>query len=344
MTFQVYNPLEVDAWDDSLLEGGDPGVFFCTSTWARILLGAYHYEPVYFARTNGNRFEALLPVMQIDSFLTGKRGVSLPFTDSCTPIAQSDKQLRKLVYAAIDHASTSAWRSLEFRSGAPLPFDTAPTKRFRRHILPLDRTLGDLKKAVRASTLRNVKRAEAESILVRTACILPAMRDFYTLICMTRKRHGLPPQPWYFFETLFKEALLKGHGDLFLGYHAGKPVAGAIFLHFGKHVIYKFGASDKRFHHLRANNLIMWKAIQHYVEAGCRSLDLGRTEIGHNGLLQYKRGWGATETTLYYYRYDTRRRKFLSEKKAVPPGHALLRKLPIPVLRAIGNWLYPHIG
>jgi hypothetical protein len=344
MAFAIYNPLEVEEWDH-YLTGTDPSLFFCTSVWARILVGAYHYEPAYFALIDGNTFETLLPVMQIDSVLTGKRGVSLPFTDCCTPIARTDNQLRELVRTTLDHAIQQGWQSVEFRSARPLPVDNVPTKRFLRHTLSLERSFEDLKRVIRPSGLRNAKRAVDAGIHVSCACTVPAMRDFYKLMCMTRKRHGLPPQPWYFFEAVCRKALQTNYGNLFMGYHAGKPVAGAVFLHFRKSVLYKFGASDDRFHHLRANNHVMWTAIQHYFQSGRAMIDFGRTEFGHRGLRQYKRGWGAQEMPLYYYRYDVRRRAFLKEKKAeAPPGYALFRKLPIPVLRAIGSWLYRHVG
>jgi len=39
----------------------------------------------------------------------------------------------------------------------------------------------------------------------------------------------------------------------------GKNIAGVICFHFGDRVIYKYGASDKDYQHLRVNNLVMWK-------------------------------------------------------------------------------------
>jgi len=39
-------------------------------------------------------------------------------------------------------------------------------------------------------------------------------------------------------------------------------VAGAIYFHLGEKAVFKYGASDKKFQHLRANNLVMWEAIK----------------------------------------------------------------------------------
>lgn len=342
MPFQIHNPLQVADWDEALLN--DHGGFFHTAAWAAVLAGAYRFRPVYFTHIENNRLAALLPVMEINSFLTGKRGVSLPFTDCCSPVAPTRKQLEALIGAAIEHASEHRWRSIEFRTGTPLPLPAEPERRFKHHTLPLQGSQSLLEGSIRKSTLRNARRAERAGVRVARSHSLSSMREFHRLNGMTRKHHGLPPQPWYFFEALFENVVRVRKGAIFLAMFDDKPVAGAVFLHFRKQAVYKYGASDGRFHHLRANNLVMWEALRHYCESGYRTIDFGRTEADHQGLLQYKRGWGAQASWLYYYRYDTRGHMFLKTARTSPPGYGLLRILPIPILRMIGHFLYPHVG
>jgi hypothetical protein len=81
------NPLTIPDWDALVLNTPGTG-FFHTSAWCRVLSESYGYKPVYFAEIEGDRFRTLVPMMEIDSFLTGKRGVSLPFTDYCDPIIE----------------------------------------------------------------------------------------------------------------------------------------------------------------------------------------------------------------------------------------------------------------
>ena len=80
MDIQIINPIEYEGWDDLLLSTQDYS-FFHSSAWAKVLKEAYHYSPTYFTIFDNGNLKALVPVMQVDSFLTGKRGVSLPFTD-----------------------------------------------------------------------------------------------------------------------------------------------------------------------------------------------------------------------------------------------------------------------
>jgi len=44
--------------------------------------------------------------------------------------------------------------------------------------------------------------------------------------------------------------------------------------------MYKFGASDSGFQHLRPNNLVMWEGIRHCAERGCERLHFGADLAG----------------------------------------------------------------
>src|SRR5512134_721631 len=82
---KILNPLDIKEWND--LVAATPGTsFFHTANWARVLSESYDYKPVYFCEIEDGRFKTLVRMMEVDSFLTGKRGVSLPFTDYCDPI------------------------------------------------------------------------------------------------------------------------------------------------------------------------------------------------------------------------------------------------------------------
>lgn len=85
MNLEIIDPTQYPNWDELLLS--TPGSsFFHTSSWARVLKEAYGYTPKYFTEFDGGHISTLIPVMEVDSFLTGRRGVSLPFTDYCEPL------------------------------------------------------------------------------------------------------------------------------------------------------------------------------------------------------------------------------------------------------------------
>ncbi|MEP6664139.1 MAG: hypothetical protein ABJC04_10785, partial [Verrucomicrobiota bacterium] len=95
---QCINPIEHPGWDE-LLATHPGATFFHTAGWAKVLQDTYGHRPKYFAVLRENQLRALLPVMEVDSWLTGRRGVSLPFTDGCEPL-DCDSLLQKMVFPA----------------------------------------------------------------------------------------------------------------------------------------------------------------------------------------------------------------------------------------------------
>jgi len=121
----------------------------------------------------------------------------------------------------------------------------------------------------------------------------------------------LPPQPHHFFKNLYNTVLLNDAGFIVLARFQTNIVAAAVYLVMGKKIIYKYGASDKAFLHLRPNNLIMWEAIQWYCQKGFMSFNFGRTEPDNLGLLQFKRGWGTIEEKVHYFKYNLEKNKYV---------------------------------
>jgi lipid II:glycine glycyltransferase (peptidoglycan interpeptide bridge formation enzyme) len=162
---------------------------------------------------------------------------------------------------------------------------------------------------------------------------------------MTRKSHGLPPQPVSFFKRILEHMICGGNGFIALAYMRETCIAGSVYLHFGDSAVYKFGASNKNFQRLRHNNLVMWEGIRECMRRGCRSFSFGRTEEGNEGLLQFKRGWGTKEERVSYHRYDLNRNEFEAETMKLKGFHnRIFEMTPIPVLRLLGAALYKHLG
>jgi CelD/BcsL family acetyltransferase involved in cellulose biosynthesis len=165
------------------------------------------------------------------------------------------------------------------------------------------------------------------------------------LHCSTRKRHGLPPQPFFFFENVFKHVILKDYGQIISAIYSGKAVAASIFFHFGPNAIYKYGASDAAHHDLRPNNLLMWEAIRWYRDRGFETLNLGRTEVENYGLLRYKRAWGAAESSFSYYRFDFNKSAFVRNRSRSADFYSRFCPLvPTSISRIIGTLFYKHAG
>jgi hypothetical protein len=332
------NPLADAAWDE-LVAAHAGATFFHTTAWARVLNDAYGHAPVYFAGRGAGA--ALLPVMEVNSSWLGRRGVSLPFTDWC-PMLGAEPELFE---QALEHGRAHGWRYLETRGGAGIGRDAQPSVAFHGHSIDLTAGEARLFDNLEASVRRGIRKAAASPLRIEHSTARETMREYYALHCRTRRRHGLPPQPWRFFAAIARHALAAGHGTVISARLDGRMVAGAVFLHHGAEAIYKFGASDSAFQEHRPNNLILWEAIRHYSARGCRALHLGRTSLANGGLRRFKLGFGAREERLEYCRYDYAAGRFVA---AADRAHhwlnGVFRVLPLPLLRLLGARLYPHLA
>jgi hypothetical protein len=342
---EVVDPTGIPGWDDRLASHTEATVFQ-TAAWARVLCDTYGYQPAYFlAKDQDRRVAALMPFMEIQSWFTGKRGVSLPFTDECAPILPDGMEFETAVRRAIDFAGSRGWKTVEFRGRGHGMGKLPAAAEYLSHALDLTESEDALFSRYSPNLQRNIRKAERNGIEVENDGTPSGVREFYRLNCLTRRDHGLPPQPFPFFENVRKHLLEEDLGTLLLARHRGKAIAGAVFLHFGRKAIYKYGASDRRHLDLRANHLVFQEGIRTLCGRGIGTLSFGRTDIIKEGLRRFKLSWGAKETRLQYFRYDVGSKSWLPLQKArFSIWEGVMSKMPIPVLRLVGDIAYRHIG
>ncbi len=342
---QIVNPIGDVHWNDLVLASKNAS-FFHSSNWAQVLSDSYNYTPLFISLIHDSMLQILLPFMEVNSRLTGKRAVSLPFTDYCDPIITEYAKFDDLLNILIDYGKKSGWMSFEFRTTITLLSSACPpSSNYCGHSLDLSRTEEEIYTHLRDSTKRNINKALKEGVKISFDNSVNALKEFYRLNCITRREHGLPPQPYDFFKKVHEHVLSKDLGYIVLASHNGKNIAGAVYFYFGNRAYYKYGASDRTYHRFRANNLVMWEAIRYFLKKRCESLTFGRTELENRGLLQFKNGWGAQEYPIYYYKYDLRQNTFVKDTLKLTGMHnKIFRKMPIPLLKMAGSILYRHMG
>jgi len=339
---QPVNPLEIQNWD-ALVVNCPVFSFFHSAPWAKTLTETYGFLPNYFVARRGTEIESLLPMMEVSSWLTGRRGVALPFTDSCEPVCTDKNSFQEVFSSAIGFGKSRGWKYLECRGGGKFFDGVPPSVSFFGHCLDLnfseEKVLGRLENSVR----RAIRKAEKEGVTAEISQSLDALKVFYFLQCKTRKKHGLPPQPFSFFLNIHKYILSQNLGMVVLAKYGKTPIAGSVYFHLAGRAIYKYGASDERFQQLRGSNLTMWEAIKWYVCHGVHELHLGKTSFANDGLRRFKLGWGADEEQINYFKYDLRMGKFITERdEAFGWYNRIFRVMPIRVLRLVGELLYRH--
>ncbi|SPF43084.1 conserved hypothetical protein [Syntrophobacter sp. SbD1] len=339
---QIIDPLNFPGWDDLVLSA-DNYSFFHTSAWIRVLCESYGYSPSFFALSRDGKLSIVIPLLEVKSFFTGRRAVSLPFSDYSEPVVFDGSSLSGLPGSLIDTAKKKGWKYLDFRGGSFFPPGIPSWSRYLHHSLELSNP-EDLLSKFHKNTVRNLKKAKASGLSVGVFDSFDAIRQYYRLHCQTRKRQGAPPQPFSFFKKIFEHVCSKGHGQVVLAHYNDKPVAGAVFFHFGRKAMYKYGALDMNYATLGASTAVMWEAMSGYAALGYQAFCFGRTDLGNEGLRRFKLGFGPDEYLLDYRRFDVLKGAFVggNEKNRLPLSR-FIKHFPIPGLKMIGL-TYRHFG
>ena len=334
------------------IRGGAPrSSIFHTVAWLEALRRTYGYQPIaYTTSAPGRRLEDGLAFCLVASWITGRRLVSLPFSDHCEPLIEGTGDEETFAAAIARTLREDKLRCVEIRTAQDLrgmACLSPSTRTFCFHRLDLRPDLDTLfRNCHKSSTQRKILRGEREKLICETGRS-PALLDaFYDLLVTTRRRHRIPPQPKEWFRNL-----IDCFGDklqIRLTFKAKRPVASILTLRHKGTLVYKYGCSDVRFNNLGGTQLLFWRAIQEGKSEGLQIFDLGRSEWDNVGLLIFKDRWGTARSTLSYLQFTVSPRsdtfKFIGADRVSRFGKRMMPYLPRCVLRAIGSAVYRHIA
>ena len=312
--------------------------------WLNTISQVYGYKAFGLVlRDRCGEICAALPVAFVDSLLTGRRWVAYPFSDYCFPLYRSELDLALLLKSVLQFCEEEKVDPLEIRWSLPQHPQVQARTEAVLHLLKLDSDINRVAASIHPMHRRNIRQAENRGVRVEWGRSRQDLHTFYHLHLETRRRQGVPVQPWKFFERLGKNVLEAGHGFILLAYHEDRCLAGAVFFFYNKTVTYKYGASSQDQLNLRPNNLIFWRAIQWSCENGYTLLDLGKTDHKNYGLRDFKSRWGAEEQALIYSSISSK--PILAKTGRLNTiVERLIKKSPLWVCRLSGELLYKHFS
>ena len=224
---------------------------------------------------------------------TSRRLVSLPFSDHCDPLVDSADDVSEMLAFLSAHARATGCQSVELRPrNAGQPFESAARAsglergaEYHLHRLDLATSVAAIfGRMHHSSTQRAVRRAEREGLTYETGTSDRLLASFYRLLRMTRRRHGLPPQPLAWFRNLI--ACLGQRVAIHAAINKdGEAIAAILTLSAKKTIYYKYGGSDAAHHRLGGMPFLFWRVIQDARARGFTDMDLGRSDIDQPGLV-----------------------------------------------------------
>jgi hypothetical protein len=341
---QDYSAISLDLEWGKFVASMPKATIFHHQSWLKTIAESYGYKVLgLVVRDKAGEICAALPVAYVDSYITGRRWIAFPFSDYCFPLYRSEADLLALLEYVIEFCHEDKLVPLEIRWNLPEHHQIKENSEAVLHLLKLNHDIKKVAAGIHSMHRRNIKQAEARGVRVEMSKSLDSLKLFYSLHLETRRRQGVPVQPWSFFQSLGKKVLENGNGFVLLAYHGDNCLAGAVFLHFNNTVTYKYGASIQDKGNLRPNNLIFWKAIQWGCDNGFDLFDFGKTDYVNAGLRDFKSKWGAEERPLIYS-------STLEKSKGPDTGHinnileTIIKRSPLWVCRLIGELLYRHFA
>ena len=348
MSCNIYtvNPLEDRRWPE-LVERHPKASVFHSLGWLKSLNATYGYEPVAFTTSEpGGDLRDAVVFCVIRSWLTGRRLVSLPFSDHCEPLVENSEELNELLHFVEHLRKRENWKYVELRPAAALasiPAAFRESQSFCLHVLNLNPDLNVLLESFHKNCVqRKIRKSEREGLEYESGRTESQLQKLYGLLKLTRRRHAVPPQPIEWFRNVLNHC-----GDsarIHIAALKGVPVAGILTLSQGKRVVYKYGGSDTHTNNLGGMPLLFWKSIQEAKSNGADEFDFGRSDLDNPGLIAFKEHWAASRQTLTYLRSRIPGESIASSSWQSEVSRKVFTHLPDVMQEGVGRLIYRHIG
>jgi len=352
MKLNVINPLQDSRWD-AFVEKHPLGCVFHHSTWKEVLDTTFpHLESMYFiVEDSDSTIVAGAPFFFIKSWLTGRRLISLPFSIYCDPLVYSPTAFKVLVKGLSEKREERKASFIEIRTRfSENLFKRTHFKKshfYKNHTLPLEPDLETIRKSFHRSCVRqHIHRAEQSNLSVTEASSEADVQIFYQLICMTRKKFGVPPHPYSFYKNMWEIMYPRNMMSILIARRDDQPVCSLLFLKYKQRVHAEYMGTNDAFIRYSPNILLFWKAIEKAKNEGYKFFEFGSSSREDHSLIAFKSRWGTTEEDLSYM--------YLPDVGGISAGFgdsipykiltALGKKMPDRLFIKTGNFLYNHLG
>lgn len=339
------DPLRDPRWAEFIGRHNSASVFH-SPPWLEALRRTYGYTPVvYTTSPPASPLSNGIVLCQINSWLTGHRMVSLPFSDHCEPLLDSPSAAVAIVEELKKAVDAGKWKYVELRPMSELPpLDGAvKTPACYLHMLDLRPAEDELLRQTHKSCVqRPIKRAEREGLVYESGNSERLLNTFYRLMIQTRRKHQLPPQPIQWFRNL--AACIGDRLQIRVAFKDGNGIASILTVQHKDVVVYKYGCSDTALQNLGGTPFLFWKTIVEAKAAGLTCMDFGRSDADNPGLIAFKDRWGAKSSELTYLRWSRKQVPDVARRGPSGVVKRLFAMMPDAVLQATGRILYRHVG
>lgn len=262
--------------------------------WLKAISDGINKEGRYLLISEHQTIKGLIPFI-----IYHNKFVSLPFTTHCTPLLPEDIIFEDLIIEINQLFNKVKGFRFTFREeNLSIPYQSVSD--YYSHRIQLENDADKMFNSFLNRKIRRfIKRSNENGFILKLGKDEKDLQTFYKLECKLRKSLGLPPAPYKFFISLWKNLFPKDLMILPIVIKDSIPVAASIVLKFKKEVIIEYTALDKKFINLYPNHFLHWEIIKKSInEYRADTLDMGRTDKRQSGLIFFKESWNADRTNL----------------------------------------------
>ncbi len=348
MSWNFLKEEERKKWDH-FVEMQEDSRFIHLTGFKKVVENTYKFKPVYLYFKRGNEILATFSSFIQNSILSGKRIISQPFSEYGGLIFS--KWLEEKEKIEILENLFERLRSLmkdEGIKGMEIRGKVSELLEKFSHKIPLGKygikrlkSEMDLWNSVDYMVRKAVNKAKREGVSIVKDENFDKIKDFYRLHLISMKRLGSPPHPLSYFLSLKHELMKKI--EIIYAVYQDKIISALLGWKVGKSVHVTDNPSDRRFFHLRANDLLFYKLIEWALENNYEIFDLG--PMRYEGQEFYKKKWNleALEYSIYHYPFP------ISSIAYKPPFYVELARriwkyVPCYFAKRTGKFLRKELG
>jgi serine/alanine adding enzyme len=346
------DPAADGRWD-RFVTGHEQATVYHLAAWAKILTSTYRFKLRYLAlEDDAKQLRAVMPLLYKRGPVSGARLRSLPVVPVGGPLAEYEQLERELMSAACELVGDREQLVVTTSSSTLAQLhDLAVRPGLPRWVVPLDADTQARWRRTGRNPGRGVRQSQAAGVSVREASTDQDLAAFYRLYLRSQRRLRALPRRYRQLELTRDLLGPSGHFRLFLVEHEQRPIAGAVWLAFGKTVEGLYFGGDERCTHLRPTHALYAHVLEWALAQGYHELDLGGALPG-SSLAYFKSQWGAEPVPLYFYVHPA---QAAPQDTTVPPAPTsveiaevgwldrVYNRVPLPLIRLAGAFVYRYL-
>ena len=341
----VRDGLSTIGWEECLplwrsaLNSFSGATFYHCEPWIEAVRSAYSMRLEVATLHRGGELRAA-GVLARAKGLFSTRLIALPFSDCADPLAL-DEQARADFMGVL--LASNPGTSIEVRGVAGAePWQNVDC--FGHWTLDLQRPYKEISARFSRTVKGGIKRGIKDNLQIDRGTSVEYLARFYNLQLETRRRLGVPPQPFKFFATVHEKFARGDNCEMWFARHEGRDHAGLVMLRGGNKLCYKWGARIEN-GNPGSNHFLVANLLEAYAGTAT-SIDFGRCDMRNQGLVRSKSEIGCEPRPLPYAFFPKAPSNISSEVLSGPARLAsvVLKRLPLPVTRVLGEAFYRYLA